>query len=518
LAAAALVHAYILAMIAVIWLADLAAKCFKRSLTIGMAIVELGVLFCVVTLCCWQAGYFTVERAGIISGGFGLFRANILTLVNPQNWSHALKNLPAALGDSDGFAFLGLGLMMLAICAFAGWLRGSTGLGAALRKRPLLGLALFGLALFSFSNHIAIGSFELVYPLPPEVISIANIFRASGRMFWPVYYAVIFAIVFLVIRANTPGVAIALLGTALLIQVVDTHGGWSDARKKFMAKPSSEWATPFVDPFWKNAASHYQKVRWIVPQNLSLHWISVSAYAGLHHLSTDAVYLGRMSTEQWRLSDAKASLALASGKYDPDSLYLMDQRAMLRAVGNVDTSSDLFARIDGFTVLAPGWKQCGSCPQLANEQTPINAVPSLEPGQTVSFNLGDSGAAYMAKGWADPEQWGTWSEGSEAQMVFRASASVRSIRLGVSAFLASGHAQQKVTILINGIEASTYTLEKADGNVLDIPVTSLMHQRAAEQGFSRMQLLLADAISPQQLGLNDDARVLAIGLRSLSVE
>ncbi len=168
LAAAALIHAYFLAMIALIWLADLAAKYFKRRLSLGSAAIELGVLFSLVTACCWQAGYFTVERAGVTSAGFGLYRANVLTLFNPQNWSYALKNLPGVPGDSDGFAFLGTGLIVLSICAFAGWLRGNTGLGSALYKRPMLGLALIGLTIFSFSNHVAIGSFELGYSLPPS--------------------------------------------------------------------------------------------------------------------------------------------------------------------------------------------------------------------------------------------------------------------------------------------------------------------------------------------------------------
>jgi hypothetical protein len=115
----------------------------------------------------------------------------------------------------------------------------------------MLGLALIGLAIFSFSNHVAIGSFEFGYSLPPQVISIANIFRASGRMVWPIYYIVIFAIIFLIVRAHTPRIAAYLLGMALLIQVFDTHSGWSDVRKTFMVKPASEWAIPFVDPFGK---------------------------------------------------------------------------------------------------------------------------------------------------------------------------------------------------------------------------------------------------------------------------
>uniref|UniRef100_UPI00313AD0A5 DUF6311 domain-containing protein n=1 Tax=Pseudomonas sp. TH31 TaxID=2796396 RepID=UPI00313AD0A5 len=318
---------------------------------------------------------------GAISDGFGLYRTNLLTLITPVTWSYLLKDLPGALGDGEGYGFLGLGLLFLAICALVGWLQGNTGFGAALRKRPLLLLALACLGIFSLSNHIAIGSLEFTYPLPAVVIKIANIFRASGRMFWPVYYAVILTIIFLVIRANRPRTATYLLTIALLLQVMDTHSGWSIIRKRLMVEPASEWATPFVDPFWKSAVSHYRKVRWVVPQNLSPAWMHVAAFAGKYGLSTDAVYLGRMDLKQWGQADQKASRAFATGQYDADSLYLLDNRALLQAVATVNTQTDLFARIDGFTVLAPGWKQCADCPQLIAQVPPTDFLPTIEPGQ-----------------------------------------------------------------------------------------------------------------------------------------
>ncbi|WPX60323.1 MULTISPECIES: DUF6311 domain-containing protein [unclassified Pseudomonas] len=418
LAAAALVHAYFLAMIALIWIADLAARYFKQTLSLRAVVIELALLFSLVSFCCWQAAYFTVGGDGAISDGFGLYRANVLSLISPDTSSYVLKDIPGVSGDREGYAFLGLGLLFLAIVALVGWLQGHTGLGAAVRKRPFLLLALAGLAIFSFSNHIAIGTLEFTYPLPPAVISIANIFRASGRMFWPVYYAVILAIVFLVIRASRPRTATCLLTIALVLQVADTHSGWSLVRKMLMVEPASEWATPFVDPFWKSAASHYRKVRWIVPQNLSPQWMTVAAFAGKYGLSTDAVYLGRMDFNQWRQVDQKANKAFATGKYDADSLYLLDDRALLRAVPTVNTQTDLFARIDGFTVLAPCWKQCADCPQLIAQVPPTDLLPAIESGQKNLFTVGGKGKILLASGWSDPELWGTWSQASRAEVVF----------------------------------------------------------------------------------------------------
>ncbi|RON55177.1 DUF6311 domain-containing protein [Pseudomonas frederiksbergensis] len=517
LAAAALIHAYFLAMVALIWIADLAAKYIKQKLTLRAVLIEFALLFSLVSFCCWQAAYFSVGGDGAISDGFGLYRANLLSLFAPVTWSYLLKDIPGAPGDGEGYGFLGLGLLFLAICALLGGLQGNTGFGAAVRKRPFLLLALIGLGIFSVSNHIAFGSLEFAYPLPSAVISIANIFRASGRMFWPVYYAVILAIIFLVIRSNRPRAATCLLMIAVLIQVLDTHSGWSMIRKRLMAPPASEWASPFVDPFWNSAASHYRKVRWIVPQNLSPQWMNVAAFAGKHGLPTDAVYLGRMDLNQWRQAYQKASRAFATGQYEADSLYLLDNRALLQAVPTVNTQTDLLARIDGFTVLAPGWKQCADCPQTIAQVPPVDLLPAIEPGHKKLFNVGGEGKALLANGWSESELWGTWSEEASAEIVFRVPPSARTLRLETTAFLPPGHARQGAVISINGLSALTTMLDKADGNVIDVNLTEAMKQRVSSQGMLRLQFQFADAVSPSKSGLSRDPRKLAMGLKALTV-
>ncbi|WP_223511399.1 DUF6311 domain-containing protein [Pseudomonas sp. GL-B-19] len=523
LAAAALIHAYFLAMVAVIWIADLTAGYFRKKLTLQSAAIELIGLFSLVSFCCWQAGYFSVGGDGAISAGFGLYAMNLLSLIDPGNWSgqwsYVLKDLPGVqgLGDVEGFLFLGLGLMTLGVCALVGLLQGNTGFFLRLRRWPLLLAALVGLSLFSISNHVAMGSLELTYPLPPLVISIANIFRASGRMFWPVYYAIIFAIIFLVIRANTPRTAVSLLSLALLIQVLDTHAGWIGVRKQLMVEPASKWVSPMVDPFWNSAATHYRNIRWIVPQNLSPKWMSVADFAGAHGLATNAVYLGRMDTANWIKSEQETAREMASGKYAADSLYLLDERALIQAVRNVDTRTDLFARIDGFTVLAPGWKQCSTCLQLASQINPLDLVPSVEPGQKTLFNYGGKGGALLANGWSEPELWGTWSKSPDAEVMFRVPTSVHSLRLEATAFLPPGHARQSVVININGVPAVNTRLEQADGNIIDVALTAEMQRRVSSQGVLIVQLQFADAVSPKQFGMGPDVRPLAFGLKSLTV-
>lgn len=517
LAACALIHAYFLAMVALIWLADLTAQYFKSKLKTASVALEFALLFSLVSFCCWQAGYFSVDSDGMSSSGFGLYRTNLLSLINPQAWSYVLKDIPSSPGDGEGYVYLGLGLIFLAICGLLGLLQSRTGFREVVSRRPVLLVALAGLAIFAISNHIAIGSFELAYPLPEAVVSIANIFRASGRMFWPVYYSIILAIIFLVIRANKPGAAVCLVSLALAIQVADTRVGWSIIRKTLMVEPSSQCATPFIAPFWKNAAEQYRKVRWILPQNLSPQWRDVAFFAGSHHMQTDAVYLGRMSVKQWEKASQRIRKSLASGQYDADSLYLIDSKVVLEAATTANSQTDLFTKIDGFTVLAPGWKQCTSCLRVAEDQTPQQFFPELEIGRTVQFGNGGSGHLFLTRGWSEAEVWGIWSDGDDAEIAFRMPDSARTLRIETLAFLPPGAEHQRVVINANGVEAMTVMLDKADTNVIELKLTPAIQHAIKDKGLLRLNLQFADAISPMQAGMSSDSRKLAFGLKAITV-
>lgn len=510
LAATALVHAYLLAMVALIWLADLASKAVKDQLSRRNALIELGGLFLLVAFCCWQAGYFSVG-GGTVSGGYGLYRLNVISLVNPSGWSHLLPDMPQGPGDYEGFNYLGLGILMLAICASVALLQGKTGLASAVRHRQLLLWALLGLTLFALTNTLGIGSLEVHYWLPKTLEQVANVFRASGRMFWPVFYTIVFAIIFLVIRGYKPRVAVCLLAIALVVQVVDTHVGWAGLRESRMVPPTASWPTPMSDPFWDSAASHYSKVRTLLPQNQPDNWLLTSQYALNHGLETDGVYLGRMGTRELEQAQRHADHMLATGQYEEDSLYILDRRAALQAQKTVNRQTDLLTRVDGLVVLAPGWKSCAQCPPFAHETLDVQ----VKMGERQVFNHAN---AMLVSGWGRVEDWGTWSEGGQAEVMLRVPSEARAVLIEAAAFVQPQHTSQRIEVLINGIEALSTQLTRLQENTLELLLTPAIREAIAVDGQMRVHFDLPDAISPKALGLGGDERVMALGLKSLTVK
>lgn len=518
LSTAALVHAYFLAMVGIIWLSDVVGRLLIEKRTLPTAIRELIGVGLMLGLVCWMAGYFVVGNGVAGAVGFGFFRINLLALFDASGWSFVLKDIPEVGGDYEGFNFLGLGGLVLAIWAIPIMVAGQVSLWSAARKKSVLFLAFLGLTLFALSNNVGIGLSSFNYSLPEVLLGWANTFRASGRMFWPVFYGLLFVLLFVVIRGTGTRPAIVILALALVVQIVDTSAGWGDLRAKFMEARASEWSTSLRNPFWATAARKYNKVRWIPPGNLTPNWQALAAFAGKNHMATDAVYLARVSRSALENAQARALDVLRTGRFEPDSLYVLDEKAVLKAALSLNPETDLLARIDGLIVVAPGWKKCQHCEVIHSEVRIGDLLPAVRPGDRLDFRGAGSGLTYLANGWSGPEPWGTWSDGTGATLVLPVAGSLKKIVIESRALVTPGHPRQRIRVSLSGVPVKETVLTKNALNRIEIPVPYEVQLLLSGKGYLKLQFEFPDAAKPADLGINDDPRDLALGLVSITLQ
>ena len=79
LTVAALVHPYILAMLALLWLSDLLGLLVTRQRPAKSSAREFIVISALIGFICWQAGYFMVSGDGL-QRDYGYYRMNLLSL------------------------------------------------------------------------------------------------------------------------------------------------------------------------------------------------------------------------------------------------------------------------------------------------------------------------------------------------------------------------------------------------------------------------------------------------------
>lgn len=170
-------------------------------------------------------GFLTDGGAGAFVGqGFGTYSLNLLGLLNPQGTNAMLlPSLPQFDGQGEGFAYLGLGTMLLLLWALPVLLGGTA--RVSWRRWLPLTIACLLMATFALSHRITFGSAVLLeLPLPSWAAFVGGTFRASGRFVWPLVYLLLVTALWSLSHLAPARVGGVLLAIAVAVQLADTTG------------------------------------------------------------------------------------------------------------------------------------------------------------------------------------------------------------------------------------------------------------------------------------------------------
>jgi hypothetical protein len=355
--ATSLVHSYLLVMVGALWGADwlrrtIAAPTAPRALEAaavpGLALAGL-----------WAAGFFAL-RAGLEAWGYGDLGFNVLAWFDSTLWGSILPPIPDLRHGESGSDYLGLGgILLLAIGAATALLRRDPGVGAALRARWPLAVALIALLLFAMTHKPSVAGVRITLFEPaPWMLALAGILRASTRFAWPLAYALLAASAILALRALGPrraGLAAALFAALAAIQLADLLPSIRHYESLVIKEPRVR-PERLPDPFWDVIGAQYTRVRAVPAADRGLHWESTARFAIRHGMTTDAVYLARIDPGAIAALREKIAGQLFSGRHEPGTLYVLrDRDTLKRADFGRDRARDPMLLLDGLVVLLPGW-------------------------------------------------------------------------------------------------------------------------------------------------------------------
>lgn len=523
LSIAVLTHFYLFAIVTLLWLSDLANHyLIQRDLSFKQVAYEICLaLFCTLVLA-WQAGYFVITASLNNERGYGFYGMNLLGLIDPQGWSYVISDKTNPSSWGEGFAYLGLGAIVAGVFAFIALIKDSEKNSQTLKiffkGHRYLGILIIILTIFAISNHVGIGDSSFTYPLPKWLLRLADVLRSSARLFWPVQYLLIIAFVVVILRTFSSKVALAILLTCFALQAADTSNGWLKNRKQLSTHYAPDlYAHALSNPFWGDSAKHYRNLTLVPSVNMPPNWQNFAIFAASHHLTTNAVHMARVDNEKQDASNAKLNQQIETGKYDSNTLYVVENRFIIAALANASTSTAI-AKIDTFNIIAPGWNACSKCPEISASFTLAKDRYATELGKTISVSSSSPNRSYyLRSGWSWSEDWGTWSDSKTAILNFSwPNKTAKSITLDFDTFVVKGiHPVQEIDVAVNGIFYKKLLLTNVYNNQLKIVFTPEMKQAK----YLSIQFDMHNLARPVDLIVDrPDHRKLGIGIRTATFQ
>ncbi|MEZ5352275.1 MAG: DUF6311 domain-containing protein [Bryobacteraceae bacterium] len=518
---ATLVHAYLLAMAGVLWAADTIARLRSGQLRMGRAAMWFGASTAPCLIAAWQSGYFVLGSA--VSGvGFGYFRMNLLALISGYpDLSALFPGTPGMIAKRDyqGMSFLGAGMIALCVMALGEFTRDWRPAVRRLRAHPILLAACALLTLYALSNRIAIGAVEIVtIPLPAFVERLANIFRCSDRMFWPVFYLIYLAAFRVLAARYQPRVLAGVMAGLIVIQGIDTKGTFRLLRGE-LEHPA--WTTPLQSPFWAEAGQRYRKIVFVLPYNAPRGYYELCTFAAKNGMAINIGSFARVDLKTQEEIGKRIAAVIREGRFAADTLYVFGRGDLWEEALRLKGAWDRAGVVNGVRVLAPGWAGCQKCVSAIPLRDADNRV--LLPyrlGSKVDFTLDANSVDYALDGWSFPEGWGTWNNGLAAEIGLHVEDAIeRDLALDMEfyAFVNEGAPIQKFELLVNGTTVSR--LVYLSGGKKTARVIIPRDVATSRGGDLRIRFLLPDAAYPKMEGPpTPDIRRLALGMAQFIIE
>jgi hypothetical protein len=197
---------------------------------------------------------------------------------------------------------------------------------------PLV-VSVFGLFIFALSNRISISGYELTYWWPQIFHDVRQVFRASSRFGWPLYYLLVTAaFCFVVYRLSfTKKVVFAV--AVLLLSVADGGNGIQRVRNELST--SNEYVSTIKDEKWTDLAENNDQL-FIYP-NFDLdsslgmssdypwaeRWFDLAKFAVNNDLATNFGGTPRPISDFVVTENLRMQKEFASGNLDSQTIYVI---------------------------------------------------------------------------------------------------------------------------------------------------------------------------------------------------
>ncbi|HEX4159038.1 MAG TPA: DUF6311 domain-containing protein [Rhizomicrobium sp.] len=463
-------------------------------------------------------GFVVIGGSQFAGGGYPDYSLNLLGPLNPVSKALYFRTLPSLSPEQafEGYNYLGMGTILLLVIAVSR----KPEIVRSLRAASLIPLTIAStvLTILAISVAVSLGSHLLfTIPVPHFVFNVLSIFRASGRLFWPVYYLLTLGgIVGIIVAVPNRTARRCILAVALLIQYFDLL----PLREGVATISARVFSTPLTQPDWQQVP-HFHRHLVVLPAmqcradvspgGLAV-WPFFARLAARGGMTLNSAYLARESRETLFTDCEMITSELLQHGFHRDTAYVLSDQLAVHMVlkGRTD---HYCRRVDGFNLCTYDPKRSDQSKNLADV-----VAPFYERGTELRSEL-PTPRSLLTDHIDTHPSLGRWTTDSVTTFDFRVRdiakpAALLNIEIS-NANIGRRHLLQRVFVFLNDKYVGELVFRRA--NVADKRVMPIPGKLFRYGELNELKFVLPDAVAPRDLGINTDGRPLALYVHRLSI-
>lgn len=290
-----------------------------------------------------------------VSGGYGVLSFNLNSLYNSWGVSRFIPSFPRVTDHQyEGFLYLGVGIMMLSIIAvicFFVYKKPKEFIKQHKDLLPLFMLALL-LSVFAVTHKITFNDKILLEIPTPEIVKkLGNVFRASGRAVWIMFYMCLLFCTIIFLKSSIHRVVkVALLVVILAIQAYDLEGFYF--RRNF---PPGNYDTPLDETAWNKRLTPFDRIITYPPYNN--HLLNQMDYQDLCYIALknnkaiSTGYTARENDTAYKIFTDSLTDNLNKGILDTKEIYITTPKDLQAFDVVLHTKKAVLDYLDGYYII-----------------------------------------------------------------------------------------------------------------------------------------------------------------------
>ena len=488
----------------------------KKKIKFKKYFGEIILIHTVLLIFMYFIGYFEVRAVDTVALGFGVYKMNLLSLIDPAitpinfKWSRFLPDLSLSKGEElEGFNYIGLGGLILFTISFVVLVLDQKIKDKLFKK--FLTIEFFFLILIflilSLSNNISLGNIEILkIQLNNYLYALLSIVRSSGRLFWFVSYLLVFLSIYIIHLKYKKKVLFIFL-PILFLQVFDI----SKSFEYFNKKKNLQKNIIENDSFWFNKElSNFEKILTTKPINYNKDFDKIAKLIeDKNFKKTNIIKLARVNRKKAAENRYKIIEELINKKLEKNTIYIIDN------IGHLNYLKYLFKDSNvGFFFKDNMWIMIDNKFNLMNreDKLKLNEVKIKKIYFNNLISVKKETEKYLGFGWSHNfKKDGVWSEGFVSNLIFspKQNFDILTFEANVLPYLNDKITKAKIEIFVNGNFKKTEHFEYYENDPLQTKKIKIkIKKEDLKNNIVNIEFKNKNPISPYEILKSPDSRKL----------